>query len=66
MISVELMSTLTPEDVHAYSDRLYEGPGRSFWGYILQCREILFKMEIFVLYDGEAYDAEVFGATIPF
>lgn len=58
------MSTIAPTDLCAYSDGSSEGPGRSSWGFALQRGGTTFRKGHGVLYGGEVYDAEIFGATI--
>ena len=58
------LSTIAPTDLCAYSDGSSEGPGRSSWGFALQRGGITFRKGHGVLYGGEVYDAEIFGATM--
>ncbi|KHJ30080.1 putative te1b-like protein [Erysiphe necator] len=53
-------------EICAYSDGSSDGPGRSSWGYVLQRGGTTFQKGNAVLYGGEVYDADIFGATIAF
>lgn len=53
-----------PVEIFAYSDGSSEGHGRSSWGYVLKRAGLTFKKGNGILYGGEVYDAEIYGATM--
>ncbi|KAI1000223.1 hypothetical protein K3495_g7975 [Podosphaera aphanis] len=56
--------TIPSSVICAYSDGSSEGHGRSSWGFVLQSGGLTFEKDQGILYGGEVYDAEIFGATM--
>ncbi|KAI0999187.1 hypothetical protein K3495_g9007 [Podosphaera aphanis] len=57
------VSSVSPTDICAYSDRSSVGHGRSSWGFFLQREGVTFEKGRDTLHGGEVYDAEILGAT---
>lgn len=55
---------VSPLEICAYSDGSSEGHGRSSWGFVLKRAGTTFKRGNGILYGGEIYDAEIYGATM--
>lgn len=61
---IEWTRSLILTHICAYSDESSEGHGRSTWGYVLKRAGVTFEKGNGILYGGEVYDAELYGAAM--